>query len=87
MQDNGNSHACLWKSLTNVWHVVLATHVCEYTSDMYYVLILSPWLAQLTQTQTYFLRHYKNAYSDEKESKKTEGESGKETKENRKSIN
>ena len=42
MQDNGHSHACLRKSLTHVRNVALATHVREFTSDMYYVLTLSP---------------------------------------------
>ena len=46
MQDNWHSDAWIWKSLTHVQHVALATRVREFTSDMYYVLTLSPWLTQ-----------------------------------------
>ena len=44
MQANGNSHACLRKSLTYARHV--ATRIRGYTPDMYYVLTLSTGLVQ-----------------------------------------
>ena len=50
-EDNGNSHACLWKSLTHAQHV--AKRLREYNSYMNYVLTLSPSLTQQTQTHTF----------------------------------
>ena len=59
------SRACLWKSLTHVRHVALATrvHVREFTSDIYYVLTLSPWLTPKLKHKVTIYRHYKNAHT------------------------
>ena len=83
MQAKGNSHACLWKSLTHSHHV--GTRIYGYTPDMYYVLTLyyhdscnkrKPIPVQNhVPTQAYGL-HDKNAYSDEKEPKRRTIEQG-----------